>query len=170
MAITCKLPDKKHKEEYSVYINGNVKFKYYDEEFGTLLKIEGTGIAFYSSSNARRAIVFQELSEKGWGIPLMEGTIPYVKEKVRILYKARGRKVDLMKFLIYNLEKEYGVLPYSLGTSYWLYLSSFIDSIVPRERKGSSTKRQMRIITDKFIVKENRLNENMQGHTQRIEN
>lgn len=165
MPITCKLPDKKHKEEYSVYISGNVIFKYTEEELGTLIRITGTGIAFYSSSNARRAIIFQELSEKSYDIPVIEGTIPYVKGKVRILYKAKGRKVDLLKFFVYNLEKEYNTLPYSLGINYWLTMASYIDSIIPSKRKTSSTKRQMKMITDKYIKREKRLNDYKQRYS-----
>lgn len=162
MAITCKLPDKKLKEEYSVYISGNVKFKHTDPELGTLIIISGTGIAFYSASNSRRAIIFTELDNKDYGIPLIEGNIPYIKQKVRILYKAKGRKVDLLKFLVYNLEKEYSTLPYSLSVFYWLHLASYIDSIIPQKNKSSSTKRQMKLITQKYILKGKRLNENLQ--------
>lgn len=165
MSVTCKLPNKKNKEEYSLYVSGKVIFKYTEKELGTLIKIEGTGIAFYSSSNSRRAIIFQELSEDSHGVPAIEGTIPYIKERVRILYKAKGKKVDLLKFLAYNLEKEYGTHPYTLGFNYWILLASYIDSIVPSKRKTLSTKRQMKMITDKFLKKEKRLNESNSGHS-----
>lgn len=158
MALTIKLPAEKAKEEYSIYVNGKIILKYTDSELGTLLKIEGTGIAFYSASNTRRAIIFQELTENSYSIPLIEGTVPYVKEKVRILYKAKGRKVDLLKFMVFNLEKKYKTEIYELGTLYWLTLGSFIDAL--RTKDKGSKKEMGYLITEKYIMMRKRLNEN----------
>ena len=158
MALTVKLPKEEAKEEYSIYVSGNVLYSATDAELGTLMKISGTGVAFYSSSNSRRAVIFQELSENHCSVPLIEGYIPYIKEKVRIIYKARGRKVDLLKFMVFNLEKEYKKEVYSLGIPYWLTLASYIDSLNPKD-KGSK-KRQEKLITDIHLNIRDRANEN----------
>ena len=83
----------------------------------------------------------------------MEGTLPYIKEPVRILYKAKGRKVDLLKFIVYNLEKKYGDTVYELGLIYWLELASFIDSVRRTKGISGSYKRQVYLITDKYLEK-----------------
>lgn len=158
MALTIKLPKDEAKEEYSVYINGNIIFKYTDEEIGTLLKINGTGVAFYSASNTRRAVIFQELSEPSFNLPFGQGKIPYVKQDVRIICKLKGRKVDLLKFMIYNLEKKYKKEIYSLDARYWLTIGSYIDSI-PKNTSGSK-KTQAYLITEKYQKWRKRLNEN----------
>ena len=75
---------------------------------------------------------YSEITERGSTLPPLEGTLPYIKQPVRIIYKAKGRKVDLLKFMVYNLEKKYGDSIYSLGDVYWLKLASFIDSVYKR--------------------------------------
>lgn len=163
MPLTIKIPTGKEKKEYSLYVNGKITYKHTEPTWGTLLVIKGSGIAFYSASNSRRAIIFQELSENSFLIPLEEGNLPYIKQKVRVLYKAKGRKVDLLKFLIYQLEIKYKDDIYELGTLYWLYLGSYIDSI--SNKKNGSKKRQIFTITEKYIKMRKRLYENFQRHS-----
>jgi len=166
MSILVKIPAGKEKAEYSLYVNGEILHKHTEAGLGTLLWVKGTAVAFYSASNSRRAVIFQELSEYDYGIPLEEGKLPYIKQKVRVLYKARGRKIDLLKFTLFNLEKKYTNDFYSLGTLYWLELASYIDSIPGRKKIGGSTKRQPYMLTDRYIRRRKRLNENLQGHSQ----
>lgn len=158
MPVTCKIPAGKTKEEYSLYVSGFIKSMYTDSELGTLISIEGTGVAFYSSSNSRRAIVFQELSEDSYSIPLEEGHLPYIKQKVRILYKSKGRRTDLLKFMVYNLEKDYSKEIYKYGTLYWLTLVSYIDSARHKCKGSNSNKRQISLITDIYKSKMERMN------------
>lgn len=156
MSVTVKIPNGKLKEEYSLYVSGFIKNIYTDNEIGTLISMEGTGIAFYSASNSRRAVVFQELSENSFSIPLEEGYLPYIKQKVRILYKSKARKTDLLKYMVYNLEKEYKKEFYKYGTLYWLTLASYIDSI--KKRNSGSNKRQIKLITDLYKIRKERTN------------
>ncbi|MBO4858724.1 MAG: hypothetical protein J5527_09430 [Treponema sp.] len=151
MSVTIKLPAGKNKEELSLYVKGKITYKITDPELGTLIHIEGTGIAFYSASNSRRAIIFQEITEKDYGIPLEEGKIPYVKQDVRILYKAKGRKIELLKFMCYRLEKKYGQKIYGMGITYWLSVASFIETSVKRKNQRDSNFRKIEIITDKYM-------------------
>ena len=153
MSITIKLTDKKKKEEYSLYVSTKITYKKTFSDLGTLIISEGSGIAFYSASNSRRAIVYSEITERGSTLPLLEGTLPYIKQPVRIIYKAKGRKVDLLKFMVYNLEKKYGDSIYSLGDVYWLKLASFIDSVRKPKGKTGSYKRQIYMITEQYIKK-----------------
>ena len=159
MSLTIKIPTGTEKEEYSLFVNGEVIYIHTENKLGTLLKINGTGVAFYSASNSRRAVIFQELTENDHGLPLEEGKLPYIREKVRVLYKARGRKIDLLKFPLYNLEKKYKKEIYSLGTLYWLEIGSYIDSVTT-SKKSAGTKRQVYLITEQNIRKRKRLHEN----------
>ncbi len=159
MSLTIKIPTGTEKEEYSLFVNGEVIYIHTENKLGTLLKINGTGVAFYSASNSRRAVIFQELAENDHGLPLEEGKLPYIKERVRVLYKARGRKIDLLKFTLYNLEKKYKKEIYSLGTLYWLEIGSYIDSVT-NSKKSAGTKRQVYLITEQNIRKRKRLHEN----------
>ena len=156
MALTVKLPDKKHKEEYSLYVSSKIEYIHKDPEYGTLIKCSGCGIAFYYASNSRRAFVFSDDLEGGTHIPLQKGKLPYFKQQVCILYRAKGRKIDLLKFMCYNLEKKYGKIIYGLGILYWLTLGSYIDSI----GKKGTINRLVYLMTEKYIKHKERLNQN----------
>lgn len=160
MSLTAKLPDKKKKEEYSLYVSGKITYMNTDKELGTLIILEGSGVAFYSASNSRRAYIFQDASENSCGIPCEEGFIPYFKQKVRILYKAKGRKIELLKFMIYNLEKKYGDKIYELNSSYWIMIGSYIESIQKKTKGKNNTKRIPYLITEKYLKVQRNRNEN----------
>lgn len=149
MSLTIKLPEDKTKKEYSLFVNSKIIYLNKIQDMGTLIIAEGCGVAFYSASNSRRAIVFSELNDNNSYIPLLEGNLPYFKEKVKVIYKARGRKIELLKFMCFNLEQKYGDRVYELGVDYWLMISSFIDSY---NKKGSN-KRQLFLLTDKYMKK-----------------
>lgn len=153
MALTVKLPDVKHKEEYSLFVSSKIDYIHKDGEYGTLIRCSGCGVAFYSASNSRRAFIFSDRSENDFSIPLQEGMLPYFKQPVRILYRAKGRRIDLLKFMCHNLEKRYGKIIYGLGIVYWLTLGSYIDST---GYKGSSN-RLLYFITEKHIKCKERL-------------
>lgn len=152
MPLTVKLPGKEQKEEYSLFVSSKITYLHKEPGYGTLINCEGCGVAFYSARNSRRAIVFSELSEKDFGLPLQEGKIPYFKEPVRILYKAKGRRIDLLKFMCYSLEEKYGKKIYGLGNVYWLTLASYIDSLARKTFSRDKNSRQLCQITDRYCM------------------
>ena len=72
MALTVKLPPYDIKKEYSLFIKSKIIYLNKVNEFGTIVICEGCGIAFYSASNSRRALIFAELSENDYSILLQE--------------------------------------------------------------------------------------------------
>lgn len=106
MAFYARIPIKKNSDEgCSLYLNSLVTGKWHDSERGTLLRAEGTGIAFYSYSSYRRAYIFREASKTDEIFPLLSGKLPLVRGDVRIVYFAEGRRIDVLKFICHNIEK-----------------------------------------------------------------
>lgn len=136
------------KSSYSLFINSKIKNKIFLEEYGTLIEFEGTALLFYSYSNHRRAYVIA--TEEDSEIPLLKGKLPLVKYDVMILYEAKSRKVDLLKFAIHNLEKMYGEKIYSFPSSYWILTCSLIDSY-NKHTSTAKTKRNLKLLTDRYI-------------------
>ncbi len=166
MPLTVKLPCKDQKDEYSLFVSSKILLLHKNKIYGTLITCKGCGVAFYSASNSRRAIIFSDIEENDYKIPLQKGNLPYFKEPVRIIYKARGRRIDLLKFLCYNLEKRYGKKVYELGVVYWLTLGSYIDSITKNNLNKEKNNRQIYQITEKYCKQKwGRKNENIQGYT-----
>lgn len=146
MSILAKIP--LDKSSYSLYVNSKIIDKTFIKEYGTILEFEGTGFLFYSYSNHRRAYVVTE--QKVNNIPLLKGYLPLIKNKVTVIYEARSRKIDLLKFAIYNLEKMYGKEIYSFPISYWLLVTSLIDSYNPKT-STQKTKRNLKLLTEKYL-------------------
>ncbi|WP_149554542.1 hypothetical protein [Treponema pectinovorum] len=157
MSLTVKLPGKEQKEEYSLFVSSKITYLHKDIKYGTLIICEGCGVAFYSASNSRRAVIFSELSERNFGIPLQEGNIPYFKEPIRVLYKAKGKRIDILKFVCYNLEKKYGKAVYDLGSVYWFTLGSYIDSLTKRTLNKEKNNRQIYQLTDSYFNHKSKL-------------
>ncbi len=145
------------KSSYSLFINSKIKNKLFVEEYGTLIEFEGIALLFYSYSNHRRAYVIT--TEEDSRIPLLKGNLPLVKKDVMILYEAKSRKVDLLKFAIYNLEKMYGEIIYSFPTSYWLLICSLIDSYNNKHTSTAKTKRNLKLLTNRYIKRNQYKNE-----------
>ena len=115
------------KSGYSIYVNAKITDKVFLEEYGTLIEFEGTAVIFYSYSNHRRVYVMTEMENPG--LPLLKGKLPMVKDEMTIIYEARSRRIDLIKFTLYNLEKKFGSDIYLLPITYWLTITSLIDGV-----------------------------------------
>lgn len=163
MSILAKIP--LDKERYSLYVNSKIINNVFFEGDGTILEFEKTAVLFYSYSNHRRAYVITELNNNY--IPLLKGNLPLVKENVTIIYEARGRKVDILKFGIYNLEQMYGDKIYNFSISYWLLVTSLLDSY-NKNSSTNKTKRNLKLLTEKYLRRKAR--ENKQRHSKSIRN
>lgn len=147
-----------NKEEYSLYVSGFLVGKYYDEKKGTLLQIKDNtfSILFFTYSNYRRAYIvcdsFTNLKE----YPYLEGKLPLIKEKLKVLYTAEGRKIDLLKFICYKIDNIYNNSVYEFGIDYWSKFISFID--LSKKHKERKTQRQIFDITEQYLLKRRRLN------------
>lgn len=151
MSLTIKLPVK-NKSEYSLYVSGDISYLKKVKDLGTLLIASGCGVAFFTSTNARRAIIFAEMNENDFNIPVEKGHIPYFLQPVKVLYKATGRRFDLVKYICFNLEKDFKKKIYRLGIPYWITLSSFIDSLKGSHITKKMYRRQTEAITEKYIL------------------
>lgn len=143
MSVTVFIPQKNKRSVYSAYIHGKVVSKYYEEDVGSLFAIEGTAVIFYSYSNYRRAYIFCEKEHNSRELPFFEGNIPLVKQKVNILYCAERRKVDLLKFLLYRTEKEYGQKIFEYEPEFWLKVSCLLDKYYPKKRQSAANRRNI---------------------------
>lgn len=157
--MTVKIP--LDKEKYSLFVYGKLKAKYFFEDEGTLLILENNsfGVAFYDFSRYRRAYVFCDANVQTKDISVYEGNLPLVKDKVKIIYTAEGRKIDLLKFMCSNIEQYLSddVCLYSIN--YWIKLISLIDSYGTRKGMTGKTKRNLILLTEKYVKERKRLHE-----------
>lgn len=145
MSVTVMVPFKN--KDLSVYVYGEVLNKQMIDGMGSIFHLSGTGIIFYTMSNSRRAYIFQDIEKDDFSIPTLEGNIPCIKEKVRILYKATGRKFDLLKFFAYKVDHEYHGKPYSYNINYWIAISNYI------QLNKKTNLREINLITEQYVKK-----------------
>ncbi len=143
MAVTVFIPQKKKDSIYSAYIHGKVVNKYYEKDVGSLFRIEGTAVIFYTYSNYRRAYIFTEKEMNRDKLPLLEGNIPLVKQKIQLIYSAEGRRFDSLKFFIYRTHKEYGEEIFNYSMDFWLRVAALLDNYNPSRRNTKANKRNV---------------------------
>lgn len=109
----------------NIYVYTDVETKEYIEGLGTYLyPTESAKIAvlMYKYPKYRRAYVI--------GIPSLHGSklnLPYIEGSYDILYSAFGRRVDLLKYALYNLRRLYGDTVFTYSEGYWMRLCSLLN-------------------------------------------
>lgn len=93
----------------------------------------------------------EEHNTKNYPLPLIKP--PYVLDKIQVIYKAEGRKVDLLKFMLHNMEKEYGKKIFTLPVDYWMRAASLLASYDPKTRQSAARKENIERLTQKEIKK-----------------
>lgn len=133
--MTIFIP-KKGTSLYNMYASTQVDDKYYIEEAeGSMLFTQGVAVIFYKYPDYRRAYVVSLHSEKS----VVNGTkLPGIKESVDILYRATGRKFDLLKRMVHNMEKRYGKKIYLIKDTFWLRSTSLIEKFNGKESAATA--------------------------------
>jgi hypothetical protein len=123
MGITVLVPVK---AAYTLYARGEVEAHAAVPGRGTYITFTGGSavILFYKRRRHRRVYIVREAA----GLSYYRAVrLPGVREKVGVLGKFRGRRVDLARWAYYNLEKINGFGVYRYGTRFWQRLCCLID-------------------------------------------
>ena len=124
MAITIHIPPK-HLSYFTLFVRGNITEKVTLPKEGTLIETEGVCIVYYTYSKHRRAYIICDTLKTHC---FSSFYLPNIREKIHILYQARGRKIDLMRQAIYNLEQMSNKAVYSLPPIFWQKFSCLLDN------------------------------------------
>lgn len=109
---------------YSLYAKGMIISKTTVPELGTFIGFEGVVILFYSYPRHRRAYIVRSTNELKHHRSCI---LPGVKTRVGVLYEARGRKIDILRKVYYNLEKINGPDVYLFNTLFWQKIGCLLD-------------------------------------------
>lgn len=138
MEITARIPKDKD-EGCSLYVSGHIRSIFTIPYRGRYLWFTGCAVLFYTFSRYRRAYVIAPDDGKCDDLPLLYGNLPFLSKPVYILGIAEGRKVDLLKFMCFNIEKIKGKEVYLWNPCFWLRLCAALDR--PSKRRKGRTKR-----------------------------
>lgn len=134
MEIAAKIPVEK-REGCSLYVSSAIQGIAPIPGVGHILYFRGCAVVFYSYSIYRRAYVVAPIDDKCAHLPLMWGRLPFLSRPMYILGIAEGRKIDLLKFMCFNLEKLKGKSIWLWDPAFWLRVCAVLDRPA-NKRKG----------------------------------
>jgi hypothetical protein len=110
---------------FTLYARGKIEYKQTVDDLGTFIRFEGAVILFYKYPRHRRAYIVRNVEELG-NYPAI--TLPNVKQKVGVIYRAGGRRVDILRRVWWNLEQINGRKVYAFDTLFWQKVGCLLDN------------------------------------------
>lgn len=123
MEINVHIPER-GSTLFTLYAKGYIEKKTTLPDEGTLISFHNVVVLYYKYSYHRRAYIVRHIQETSH---IKAVFLPNVKEAVGIIYYAHGRKIDLLRTALYNLEQISQKKVYQLPTIFWQKLSCLID-------------------------------------------
>jgi hypothetical protein len=110
---------------FTVFARGALKGKASAGDLGTFIRLEGVVIVYYTYPRHRRAYIIQNIDEtKHYSAE----RLPEVKQPVAVIYKAKGRRIDLLRRLSWNLLDMHGDAVFGWGTVFWQKIGCLLDA------------------------------------------
>jgi hypothetical protein len=122
---------------FTLYAKGKIEYKQTVDDLGTFIRFDGVVILFYKYPHHRRAYIVRNIEELR-NYPSI--TLPNVKQKVGVIYRAKGRRVDILRNVYWNLEQMNGRKVYAYDTFFWQKVGCLLDnshSLRPAANKGN---------------------------------
>ena len=132
---------------FTLYARGKIERKQTVEELGTFIRFNGVVLLYYKYPHHRRAYIVRESTELSYYPPIM---LPNVKQKVGILLRAKGRRIDLLRRVYWNLEQLNGKAVYTWDTIFWQRLGCLLDNF--NGRKSQAIKANLMLVSREYVV------------------
>lgn len=143
--ITIRIP-RHNKEAFNLYAHGNFIDSSFDEERGSLLVSDkGIVILDYNYRPHRRAYIVCPAEQAQFMKSLY---LPNVKEKVALISAVYGRRIDLLRTAIYNIENISRKASYDFPILFWQEVSCLLDNF--NGRKSAAIKTNLMILCTRF--------------------
>jgi hypothetical protein len=110
---------------FTLYAKGKIEYKQTVEDLGTFIRFDGVVILFYKYPHHRRAYIVRNIGELR-NYPSI--TLPNVKQQVGVIYRAKGRRVDILRRVWWNLEQINGRSVYTFDTFFWQKAGCLLDN------------------------------------------
>lgn len=125
--ITIDIPYQK-KLPYTLYVNGYIDIDpLYEDDRSFVhfhLKEDTVFVLFYTFKSFRRAYIVAPFNDVQDVNPI---TLPGVNGKLKLIYKASGRRVDNLKRAIYLYLKRDSKLLYTFRVDFWYRLAGLVQ-------------------------------------------
>jgi hypothetical protein len=132
---------------FTLYAKGNIERKQTVDNLGTFIRFDGVVVLFYKYPHYRRAYIVRN-SEELRHYPAM--SLPNVKQQVGIIYRAQGRRVDLLRRVWWNLEQINGRKVYAYDTFFWQKAGCLLDAY--HRLRSAATKGNLMVLSGFPVV------------------
>jgi hypothetical protein len=99
-------------------------------------------ILFYKYPHHRRAYIVRNIEELR-NYPAI--TLPNVKQQVGVIYRAKGRRVDILRNVYWNLEQLNGRNVYTYDTYFWQKVGCLLDNV--HRLKSAATRGNLMVLS-----------------------
>jgi hypothetical protein len=110
---------------FTLYAKGKIEYKQTVDDLGTFIRFDGVVILFYKYPHHRCAYIVWNIEELR-NYPSI--TLPNVKQHVGVIYRAKGRRVDILCNVYWNLEQLNGRNVYTYDTYFWQKVGCLLDN------------------------------------------
>jgi hypothetical protein len=136
---------------FTLYARGLIQAKHTENSLGTFIRFEGVVLLYYKYPHHRRAYMVRSHDELAH-YPAV--SLPNVKPRVGVLYRAKGRRIDLLRNTYWNLEQINGKSVYAWDTLFWQKISCLVDTY--NGRKSAAIKSNLMALSKEYRLRHDR--------------
>jgi hypothetical protein len=129
-ALNVHIPKKSF---FTLFAKGWAAHSFTVPEAGTFIRFEGVVFLYYKYPHHRRAYIVRNAEEARYYRPV---NLPKVREPVGIILKAKGRRIDIMRNVAWNLQQINGTRVFRFDTVFWQKVSCLIESYNGRNSRA----------------------------------
>jgi hypothetical protein len=121
---------------FSLFVKGRLLKKTTVPGEGTFIQCEGTAALFYTYPHCRRACVIRRADETRHHRALR---LPNVEEPAAVLFRARGRQIDLLRKTLHFLVQFDGERVFQYDAIFWQRIACLIEGCKGRRPRSLRT-------------------------------
>jgi hypothetical protein len=122
MELSVRIPKKAF---FTLFAKGWVEGSVTVPEMGTFIRFEGVVLLYYKYPHHRRAYIVRNAGDLKHYRPV---TLPNVRQPVGIIFRAKGRRIDILRNVAWNLQQINGTRVFKFDTVFWQKVSCLIES------------------------------------------
>ena len=144
------IPNKKY-SSFSLFAKTHIEHITTVDEKGSFIESEGIAVLFYKFPHHRRCYIVKEYCDQD-----LKGIyLPNVSEKVCVLTSIRGKRIDELRFALWNLENFVGTNCYLYSLKFWWRICGLLDNISYRGKYKKSALTKLNLILLLKRIQEN---------------
>ena len=130
---------------FTLYARGNILGKRTVKGLGTFIRFEGVVLLYYKYPHHRRAYIVRSCDELSHYPPV---SLPNIKQKAGVILRAKGRRIDILRQVYWNLEQLNGKTVYAWDTLFWQKIGCLIYNF--NGQKSAAIKSNLMLLSREY--------------------